>query len=41
MCSNKAKCKIGLTEVAYVGHVFGSDGLNPVKKDTIRHFMHT
>ena len=26
---NKAKCKIGLTEVAYVGHVFGQDGLNP------------
>ena len=24
---NKAKCKIGLTEVA--GHVFGSDGLKP------------
>ena len=24
---NKAKCKIGLTEVAYVGHVFGPDGL--------------
>ena len=26
---NKAKCKIGLTEVAYVGHVFGPDGLKP------------
>ena len=23
---NIAKCKIGLSEVAYVGHVFGSDG---------------
>ena len=26
---NKAKCKIGLTEVAYVGHVFSPDGLKP------------
>ena len=26
---NKAKRKIGLTEVAYVGHVFGPDGLKP------------
>ena len=26
---NKAKCKIGLTEVAYDGHVFGPDGLKP------------
>ena len=26
---NKAKCKIGLTEVANVAHVFGPDGLKP------------
>lgn len=26
---NKAKCKIGLSEVAYVGHTFGPDGLKP------------
>ena len=41
MSSNKAKCKIGLTEVAYVGHVFGPDGLKSCEKDTLRHFMHT
>ena len=29
---NKAKCKIGLTEVACVGHVFGPDGLKPSKE---------
>ena len=26
---NKAKCKIGLSEVAYVGHIFGPHGLKP------------
>ena len=26
---NKAKCKIGLSEVAYVGHTFGPNGLKP------------
>ena len=29
MRSNKAKCKIRLTEVVYVGHIFGPDGLKP------------
>ena len=26
---NRDKCKIGLSEVAYVGHTFGRDGLKP------------
>lgn len=26
---NKSKCKIGLSEVAYVGHTFGTEGLKP------------
>ena len=26
---NREKCKIGLSEVAYVGHTFGPDGLKP------------
>ena len=26
---NRDKCKIGLSEVAYVGHTFGPDGLKP------------
>ena len=26
---NKAKCKIGMSEVGSVGHIFGPDGLKP------------
>ena len=35
---NKSKCKIGLSEVAYVGHTFGTEGLKP-SSEKIRAIM--
>ena len=35
---NRDKCKIGLSEVAYVGHTFGPDGLKP-RSEKLRTIM--